>query len=76
MPGLIQSLETGKRALVSNQAALSTSEHNIANVNTPGYTRQEVVLEATPPYFTSIGGLGTGVQASDIRRVKIGRAHV
>ena len=70
MPGLIQSLETGKRALVSNQTALSTSEHNIANVNTPGYTRQEVILEATPPYFTSIGGLGTGVQTSDIRRVK------
>lgn len=70
MPGLIQSLETGKSALVANQTALSTSEHNIANVNTPGYTRQEVVLEATPPYLTSIGGLGTGVQAADVRRVK------
>jgi flagellar hook-associated protein 1 FlgK len=70
MPGLIQSLETGKRGLTANQTALTTVEHNIANVNTPGYTRQETVLEATPPFHTTIGDLGTGVRAADVRRMK------
>ena len=34
--------ETAKRALNVSQAGLDTVGHNIANVNTPGYTRQRV----------------------------------
>ena len=38
-------LNVGARALMANQVALQTAGHNIANVNTPGYSRQTVVLQ-------------------------------
>ncbi|MGI6606941.1 MAG: flagellar basal body protein [Peptococcia bacterium] len=41
-------LSIGYRALAAQQRALDVTSHNIANANTPGYTRQGVVMEATP----------------------------
>ena len=38
-------LNVGARALLANQVALQTAGHNIANVNTTGYSRQTVVLQ-------------------------------
>jgi flagellar hook-associated protein 1 FlgK len=38
-------LNIGTRALLANQVALQTAGNNIANVNTPGYSRQSVVLQ-------------------------------
>ena len=35
----------GQSALAAAYAQLQTTGHNIANVNTPGYVRQEVILE-------------------------------
>ena len=35
-------LNVGARALLTNQVALQTAGHNIANVNVPGYSRQTV----------------------------------
>ncbi|MBS1865965.1 MAG: flagellar hook-associated protein FlgK [Acidobacteria bacterium] len=45
---------------------LSATSNNIANVNTPGYSRQRPDLEETPP--VQIGGLtfGTGVQLKQV----------
>ncbi len=70
MPGLFQGLEIGKRALLSHQLSLQTIGHNIANVDTPGYSRQRVSLSATLPEVTAIGSIGTGVTALDIRQVR------
>lgn len=70
MPGLFQGLEIGKRALLSHQYTLQTIGHNIANVNTPGYTRQRVTISATPPEVSTLGSIGTGVSADDIRQIK------
>ncbi len=42
-------IELLRRALASHQRALDVTGHNIANVNTPGYTRQEAVLASVPP---------------------------
>lgn len=68
-------LETAARALFAQQQALDTTSHNIANANTPGYTRQQVSLAATPPYtveYQNQGGqpgqVGTGVAVTDILR--------
>ncbi len=68
--GLFQTLEAGKRALLSHQLTLSTIGQNIANVNTPGYSRQRVSLAASQPLKTGLGLIGTGVQVQDIRQVR------
>ena len=51
------------------QASLATVSHNIANVNTPGYTRQEVVQKSTLGQYTGAGFIGNGVQVTLVRRV-------
>jgi flagellar hook-associated protein 1 len=70
-------LEIGKRAILSQQTALSTTGHNIANANTKGYTRQEAVLEATRPFASPSPNngtipmqMGTGVEVSEFRRIR------
>jgi len=63
-------LEIGKRALLSHQVNLQTIGHNIANVNTPGYSRQRVTISSTYPSETAAGLVGTGVTVEDIRHVR------
>ncbi len=61
-------LNVGARALLANQVALQTAGHNIANVSTPGYSRQNVVLETVQGQFTSGGYIGKGVDVAAILR--------
>lgn len=61
-------LNLGARALQANQIALQTAGNNISNVNTPGYSRQRVVLEAVPGQFSGGGYVGKGVNISTIQR--------
>ncbi len=56
-------------ALLSYQQALNTTSHNIANVNTAGYSRQQVELGTQLPQYTGGGYQGNGVQVDGIRRV-------
>ncbi len=70
MPGLLQGLEIGKRALFTNQVYLQTIGHNIANVNTPGYTRQRVQIAPTFPEGSPSGSIGTGVSVTNIKQVR------
>ncbi len=59
----------GTSALNAAYTALRTASNNVANVNTPGYTRQITVLQ--PEVGSYIGGnyLGQGVSVADVRRV-------
>ncbi|MFZ4287604.1 flagellar hook-associated protein FlgK [Variovorax sp. HJSM1_2] len=61
-------LNVGARALQANQAALTTIGHNIANVNTAGYSRQTVVLEQVAGQFTNGGYIGKGVDILTVQR--------
>ena len=70
MPGLFAGIEAGKRALLTHQLVLQTIGQNIANVETPGYTRQRVSIQATNPEDMPVGLLGTGVQVTDIRHLR------
>jgi flagellar hook-associated protein 1 FlgK len=54
----------------ANQQGLNVAGHNIANVNTEGYTRQNVVLEANKPVSISNRVYGTGVNILSISRVR------
>ena len=61
-------VEIGKSALFTAQQAISVTGHNIANVNTPGFSRQQVTLTENKPENGSPGQIGTGVHAESIRR--------
>ncbi len=58
----------GARALLANQLALQTAGNNIANVNTPGYSRQSVLLQAVEGHFFGAGYYGNGVDAATVLR--------
>ena len=62
-------LSTGTSALLAFQRALSTVSHNVANLNTPGYSRQRVDFEARNPADIGVGYIGRGTQISDVKRV-------
>jgi flagellar hook-associated protein 1 FlgK len=62
-------LSIGSSALNAAYTALRTTGNNIANVNTPGYTRE--VTSFTPQIQTNNGSnfIGTGVAVADVSRV-------
>ncbi len=49
------------------QAGIRTTQHNIANVNTPGYRRQETVQSTALPQTTPMGSFGNGVEVATVR---------
>lgn len=72
MSGLFGTFNIAKSGLFSQQKALDTTSHNIANANTEGYSRQRVTLSTSRPASTAngIGQVGTGVQVDSITRVR------
>ncbi len=70
MSGLFQGLEIGKRALLTHQLSMNTIGHNVANVNTPGYTRQRTVVTSAYPVENANYIIGNGVTANTILQVR------
>lgn len=77
MRSTFHSIETARRSLFTQQAALQTTGHNIANANTTGYSRQVVNMIAARPIeaagmtrSTAPGQLGTGVEFDSITRIR------
>lgn len=75
MPSLYAGLNVALRAMLAHQQAIQVIEHNVANANTPGYRRQEVVLKAGIPTYLSMfnnygagGEIGTGVLVDKVQR--------
>ncbi|HHZ91771.1 TPA: flagellar hook-associated protein FlgK [Candidatus Poribacteria bacterium] len=65
MNNLFSSLQIAKRALSTQRLGLSVAGHNISNVNTPNYARQQPLVEP------GVGGAGmAGVEITYIRRVQ------
>ena len=68
------SLYIGVSGLQSAQTALNTTAHNLSNVNSTGYTRQQTSFGTAiylPVSGSSISGqYGLGVKIEDIRRVR------
>jgi flagellar hook-associated protein 1 FlgK len=56
-------LNAGRSSLIAQQRALRVNGNNIANVNTPGYSRQRAVLQAVP---IAAGG---GVRVADVEQI-------
>jgi flagellar hook-associated protein 1 FlgK len=51
------------------RAGLTTTSHNIANANTVGYSRQQVIQAARPSQGGDIGYIGQGVDIASVQRV-------
>jgi len=51
---------------MAQQKAMQVTSHNIANVNTLGYTRQTLVFESNPVLSGSWLKLGLGVKAAEV----------
>lgn len=60
-------LSIGQSALRANGLGIKLAGQNIANVNTPGYTKQDVELSATPGYDSHFPTAGAGVSVDGIR---------
>ena len=58
----------GTSALVATQRLLSTASHNIANLNTEGYSRQRVTLTQRLPQYNGDTFVGKGVDVSGVVR--------
>jgi len=59
-------LSTGKQALSAQQTALQVTGQNIANVNTPGYSRERAEFVSTPTSITT--ALRSGVNVDEVAR--------
>jgi flagellar hook-associated protein 1 len=77
MRSTFMGLEIARRGMFTQQSALYTTGHNIANANTPGYSRQRVNFEQTEPYPAASmnrpqipGQMGTGVKAGSVQRIR------
>ena len=76
MRSTFMGLEMGRRSILTQQATLDVTGHNIANANTPGYTRQVAAIQTTAPYAApgrynvQPGQFGTGVMVGEIRRLR------
>lgn len=55
-------------ALMAQEAAIEVTGQNIANAQTPGYSRQTLALSASTPDNTPNGTFGTGVSITNVTR--------
>ncbi|MDD9271798.1 flagellar hook-associated protein FlgK [Paenibacillus sp. GCM10023248] len=70
-------IEISKRGILTQQAALTTAGHNVANANTPGFSRQVVKMVAAEPIealslqrSTIPGQMGQGVMFTEVERIR------
>lgn len=61
-------LRIGANSLLNIQHAMHITGHNIANVNTEGYSRQSVNMTANGYQFSGVGYLGQGARIESITR--------
>jgi flagellar hook-associated protein 1 len=64
----MSALNIGARALNANLAALQVIGNNIANVNTPGYSRQNVIQQSSGYQQMGNGYFGMGVEIATVER--------
>jgi flagellar hook-associated protein 1 len=70
MGGLNASLATALSGLLTDQAAMQVTTNNVANANTPGYSREEAVLVSGDPVVVAPLTYGTGVTLESIESIR------
>ena len=66
MPGIYSMMDISRWALNSCTDQLNVISHNVANVNTEGYSRQSAVLATRTPEVTGSGVYGHGVETTTV----------
>jgi flagellar hook-associated protein 1 FlgK len=61
-------MSIGMRAMFANYSSMQTTGHNIANAQTPGYSRQTVELQTSGGQSTGAGFFGKGVDVVTVQR--------
>ncbi len=61
-------LSIGLSGLAASKTQLSITGHNITNVNTPGYSRQDASQATRSPQFSGAGYIGSGTTLVEVRR--------
>ncbi|WP_341523188.1 flagellar hook-associated protein FlgK [Pseudomonas sp. G.S.17] len=62
-------ISIGLSGLTASSAAMNTIGNNTANVDTAGYSRQQVMTTASAQQNLGAGYIGTGTTLSDVRRI-------
>ena len=70
MSSLTASLITALSGLTAEQGALETTTNNVANVNTPGYSREVPVLVSGDPIVVDPLTFGSGVDLQSIESIR------
>jgi flagellar hook-associated protein 1 FlgK len=70
MSSLFGSMSIALQSLLAQQGALGVVANNVANANTPGYTREIPILEETPPTLEGNVLVGTGVTMASVQSVR------
>lgn len=65
-------LSIATSGLYASQASMNTTAHNISNINTQGYSKQQTVLKANKAISTNntYGMIGTGVNTDSITQMR------
>jgi flagellar hook-associated protein 1 FlgK len=70
MLGLFGALSMANRSLQTQRAGTEVAGHNLANVNTPGYSRQRVDIDTALAIPSEMGPQGTGADAVGIQQIR------
>ena len=67
---LVSLLGIARSALMTQSRAMNVTAHNVANAQTPGYSRQRLDVLAATPMWTALGTVGRGVTDAGINRAR------
>src|SRR5271157_4059255 len=70
MSSLFGTMSVALQSLMAQQGAMAVVANNIANTNTPGYSRDVPILEESPPTLTGNTMVGTGVTLKSVESVR------
>src|SRR5690242_5004962 len=68
MAGLFDTLSLGSRSLDTYRKAIDVTGHNLANVNTPGYTPQNLVFQSVA-WNSDTGEIGGGMDTPQVQQL-------
>jgi flagellar hook-associated protein 1 FlgK len=63
-------LSIARSALLTHQRAMAVTAHNVANAETPGYSRQRLNVAAMDPLWGPFGPVGRGVTDLGVSRAR------
>lgn len=70
MSGLFGTISIALRAMQAQQGAIAGTSNNIANLNTPGYSRQQPIMQESDPTYSGNVLVGSGVELTGFQSIR------